>query len=381
MTRRRELGTGRWDKKLIHNMLELSVADNYEEAKHEWIATGEVWWSGLSAMPDWAAKHSRKCLCGHDIVYHFEILNTENGIRECVGSDHINSYLIFRAIKEENPNIPDEMITDEMIEEWITVRVEALKKKAWWREKGEQFTNMFDRVKDLDLRVNVRKDGKRYYDSKLQLYRDKTYIRKVSSAKFGEPEYKMASIVWRWNHPENNKAQITTKGYPNEKLWNDLLMFFFNVEKAEEIVKKEDDFIERRTKTLKKHKENQMSIREQQIKRRLKVAEEVESIQFSEQFRNVCDFYGVKPFVKEQGSNSWEENFLNNAKNLMLGGRSLTESQISTLWNILDGDGKKVMATHKQKQFLVRLGYEGDVDELTKKQASEQISKLKGKWS
>jgi len=191
----------------------------------------------------------------------------------------------------------------------------------------------------------------------------------------------MASIVWRWNHPENNKAQITTKGYPNEKLWNDLLMFFFNVEKAEEIVKKEDDFIERRTKTLKKHKENQMSIREQQIKRRLKVAEEVESIQFSEQFRNVCDFYGVKPFVKEQGSNSWEENFLNNAKNLMLGGRSLTESQISTLWNILDGDGKKVMATHKQKQFLVRLGYEGDVDELTKKQASEQISKLKGKWS
>ena len=51
MTRRRELGTGRWDKKLIQNMLELSVADNYEEAKHEWIATGEVWWSSLSAMP------------------------------------------------------------------------------------------------------------------------------------------------------------------------------------------------------------------------------------------------------------------------------------------------------------------------------------------
>ena len=136
----------------------------------------------------------------------------------------------------------------------------------------------------------------------------------------------------------------------------------------------------KRKKTLEKHEENQLTIKQQQIKRRLKVAEEVENIQFSEHFRNVCDFYGVKPFIKEQGSNSWEENFLNNVKNRMLGGQTLTETQISTLWNILDGDGRKAMATHKQKQFLVRLGYEGDIDELTKKQASEEIKRLKGNW-
>ena len=72
---RRELGTGRWDKKLIQNMVELSVSDDYEVAKHEWIATGEVWWSSLSAIPDWAAKHQNNCLCGHDIVYHLSLIH------------------------------------------------------------------------------------------------------------------------------------------------------------------------------------------------------------------------------------------------------------------------------------------------------------------
>ena len=43
---KRELGEGRWDRALKRNMTELSVADNYDDAKHEWIATGEVWWSG-----------------------------------------------------------------------------------------------------------------------------------------------------------------------------------------------------------------------------------------------------------------------------------------------------------------------------------------------
>ena len=377
---RRELGTGRWDKKLIQNMVELSVADDYEEAKHEWVATGEVWWSSLSATPDWAAAHRDKCLCGHNIYYHFEIHNTENGVRECVGSDHINSYLIFRAIKEENPSLSDDMITDAMIEEWINVRVEALKQKVWWRENGEQFTEMFDRVKDLDLRVNVRKKG-RYYDAPLQIYRDTTYIRKVSKYQFGELDYQMASIVWRWNHPNNPKAQINGRGYPNQKLWNDLLMFFFNVEKAEALVKKEDDFIERRTKNLEKHKENQISIRQAQIKRRIKIANQVHEITFEPFFIECCDFYGVKPFIKEQGRNSWEENFLNNTKNLIISGHTLTEGQVTTLWNILDGDGRQQEASQKQKEYLVRLSYEGDVDELTKHEASEQIKRLKGNWS
>ena len=38
-----------------------------------------------------------------------------------VGSDHINSYLIMRAIREET-GLKDGEITDSMIDEWVTVR-------------------------------------------------------------------------------------------------------------------------------------------------------------------------------------------------------------------------------------------------------------------
>ena len=44
---KRNLGDGRWDKILKKKMVELSVADNYDEAKYEWKATGEVWWQVL----------------------------------------------------------------------------------------------------------------------------------------------------------------------------------------------------------------------------------------------------------------------------------------------------------------------------------------------
>ena len=151
----RSLGNGRWDRKLKERMTELSVADNYDDAKHEWIATGNVWWEQVGdRRPEWARNHPDKCLCGHNIVYHFEIHNTENDVRECVGSDHINSYLILRAIKEET-GLSEKYITDDMIDEWITVRVKSLKKDAWWNINGEGFTKMFDAVKEYDLRVNA----------------------------------------------------------------------------------------------------------------------------------------------------------------------------------------------------------------------------------
>ncbi len=51
-------------------------------------------------------------------------------------------------------------------------------------------------------------------------------LRKKASGKFASPYYKMASIVWRWNHPENTKRQIETRGYPNDNLMKDLGYFF-----------------------------------------------------------------------------------------------------------------------------------------------------------
>jgi hypothetical protein len=374
----RELGTGRWDKRLITNMVTLSKADNYDDAKHEWIATGEVWWVGLGDPPSWTNSHLHSCLCGHDIVYHFEIHNTETDVRECVGSDHINSYLIFRAIKEENPNLTDDMITDEMIEEWITVRVAALKTKAWWRLHGAEFIKMFDAVKDYDLRVNIRKKG-RYYDSTYKMYRDKTFIRKSSSGKFGQPAYKMASIVWRWNHPENAKAQINTTGFPNQKLYNDLLMFYFNVEEAKGAIEKEDKMLNSRMETLEKSAEILLKRRDKEFKRKQKIVSNLEEITHSESFSEGCKYYGIKPFVSEQGKDNWEEKFLKDIKYRITKGTILTENQVTKLWQILDSEGKVEEATINQKNYLIRLNYDGDVDALTKDEASKHIQRLKGR--
>ena len=41
---RRALGEGHWDKRLKQRMTELSVADNYDDCKHEWIVTENVWY-------------------------------------------------------------------------------------------------------------------------------------------------------------------------------------------------------------------------------------------------------------------------------------------------------------------------------------------------
>ena len=41
--------------------------------------------------------------------------------------------------------------------------------------------------------------------------------------------YKMASVIWRWNHPDNPKPQVQTRGYPNQQLHQDVMMFYFNL--------------------------------------------------------------------------------------------------------------------------------------------------------
>jgi len=102
----RTLGKGHWDRKLIDRMLYLSESNDIDEALKEWKATGNCWWPSSydSDIPAWVANHINGpgyCLCGHTIYYHFEIENTENGTIECVGSDHINAYMIARSISED----------------------------------------------------------------------------------------------------------------------------------------------------------------------------------------------------------------------------------------------------------------------------------------
>ena len=44
----------------------------------------------------------------------------------------------------------------------------------------------------------------------------------------------MASVTWRWNNPNNTRRQIDSRGYPNERLWNDIQILFVTRQGHEE---------------------------------------------------------------------------------------------------------------------------------------------------
>ena len=214
---------GPYNKALMRRMTELSDADNWDDAKKEWRITGEVWYIPLSnhygfeRLPQvHQDKHPRECLCGHRIAWHFEVENTLNGEMEILGSEHVTNWMIIRHLVEEC-GIPADAITEEKIAEWVKEAVKSMKHDWWWNEWGEEFEELFNEVKELDLRVNVRKAG-RYWDHRTRGYEDKWVIAKTKSGSLG----RMASVVWRWNHPDNAKAQIKTRGYPNDRLWRDI---------------------------------------------------------------------------------------------------------------------------------------------------------------
>ena len=345
---RRKLGTGPYDRKLMARMVQLSVADNYEEASTEWVATGNCYW-GSDEIPDWWETPNR-CLCGHDIVYHFEVENTENGNMIIVGSDHINTYQIIRELMMSR-SLTEEMITEEMIQEWLDVRVAAMKKTAWWKKNGSLFTRMFDAVKDYDVRVNVNVK-KWQFDPKYGRQMPITTLRKRSS---GHPDeidtYKMASIVWRWNHPDNSRAQINSKrGFPNEKLFQDLIMFFAFLEKHKEYCDNEDKKLAQ-----------------------LEFLNRQKDIDNQQRFEGWCEYYAIPIFDPEDyKDNNWEYRFLSDIKRRLTQGYEIFGNTSKKLLEVLER--KDVPATEKQIKFMINLGInEETANKVTKKQASKMI--------
>tara|TARA_R110001592_G_scaffold71846_1_gene219372 strand:- start:174 stop:1475 length:1302 start_codon:yes stop_codon:yes gene_type:complete len=425
---KRELGEGRWDKALKRKMTELSVSDDYNIAKHEWIATGEVWWSGNDEMPDWVANSEMgagKCLCGHIVVYHFQIENTENGRIECVGSDHINTYLIMRAIAEDL-GMPTDNITDEQIQEWIDVRTKSMKAEAWWKSNGTGFEMMFDGVKEIDLHFNIR-TGEDYYDHETERWMTKRVLRKRGDGKYGSSDYKMASVVWRWNHPDNPKAQINTTGFPNDNLMKDLSLLYITRQAKVDILNEYKASKEKRIAQIAERKRleaerreqrriqreaeeaerlrihnlpenvekrrleaealaerrkqqrliNEQLTREREERQRLKdivkANQEVETLtKNNEEFENLCGYYGVPVFDASFAGNDWEREFLASIKKQMLKDKPMSERQLSALKRIMETDG----ATVKQLNYLRALNYDGDMHTLSKREASRLINEL-----
>jgi len=408
---RRELGQGRWDKILMKRMLALSVSDDYTVARDEWIATGDVWWSGSYSVPDWVqnSNHPNHCLCGHGIVYHFRIRNTENGVEEIVGSDHINSYLIMRQIAEEK-GIDLATVTDEQVELWLKERVGSMKAEAWWKENGDAFTNMFDTVKDLDVWTNVYLKERVYVENRKR-YEQQRVLRKKGSGEYGL-NYDMASLVWRWNHPSNPKAQIKTRGYPNDKLMMDLSLFFaksfqlrpayekFQAEKTNRIAAVAEENRQReqaRRERIEKRKAEQAQrqlewdagAEERELKRKREMRErrireakrqtanvarwEAElDMDITSEFDNLCGFYGIPTFDSSFAANASDLETLLRTKKKMIDGITLGRIPLQQLKLIFD----ETPATEKQIKYLRDLGWDGEIP--SKRFASKKITTIKG---
>ena len=362
---KRKLGTGRYDKKLIERMIDLSVAENYEDAAKEWIATGNVYWGDIE-VPDWWEDRKGSCLCGHRVVYHFEVENTENGEMILVGSDHINSYHILKQIALST-GMQESMITDEMIDKWMKVRVASMMQTAWWHNNGDMFTKMFEAVKEYDIRVNVRV-LKWEYNGNYMRNMPVTAIRKAGKGSVTDSDYKMASIVWRWNHPDNPKAQVDTRGYPTDKLWNDLIMFYCRIQEFREQCETEDERNAHLLKNVERHK----MLRNISLDM---IEEDKARIERSI-FDSNCEYYGIENFYDfdSSGLDNWSKVFLRDMKKkLVYGYYDPTETQLKKLGEILQGN---TPATPKQIRYLLRLGYKGEVEGLGKMKASKLITEL-----
>jgi seryl-tRNA synthetase len=201
----------------------------------------------------------------------------------------------------------------------------------------------------------------------------------------GTPLYLMASIVWRWNHPDNTKAQINTRGYPNDRLWNDLLIFYFNIDKHKETINVASVEREERLAEIKQRKEVEEAERverekEQKIqhrKRRIEAQKrlEKERKEIALRIPNFCEKHNIPVFTAEShGNNDWEISFLVDMIGKIHSGNFMSEKQLLRTIKIVKGE--EDMATENQLSYIRKLGGTPNAD-LTKRDASQMIDELK----
>ena len=417
--------TGAYNIALKERLTNLSVSDDWAEAKLEWKATGNIWYVPMRESADdilptiHQEKHPHECICGHKIAWHFEIVNTENNIREIVGSEHIGFWMVARHLLADL-NVPADMITQERIGEWIKESVKTMKAEWWWNQWGEQFEEWFNAVKETDLRVNVR-NGESYWDSDTNRYEHQQLIRKKAVSQMGEPDYAMSSIVWRWNHPDNKKwfyyhdetgerlkesqyndiswfekgnysrgdeqesvAQKDTRGWPNQRLWNDLQIFFFDLERQKGMLEDKDKERAERVAFVVKEREEQAERRRKEqeeyeareaIRREKRRLEKIEyQKKLDEAFDLFCNQNDLPFFNADYGENNWEKTFLRDMIRKINNLSPMSTKQISRVVKIVNRVSEP--ATEKQLAYVRSLGGEPNKN-WTKREASREIERLK----
>lgn len=381
--------TGAFNVALKNNLVEMSVADDWKEARKEWKATGNVWYIPLSddatdVLPEpHRSSHPHYCVCGHPIAWHFEIENTENGRVEVVGSEHIGFWMIVRHLVENLEMDPEE-VTQERVKEWVKEAIKSMKAEWWWSQYGEEFEEWFSAVREQDLILNTRQ-GPQYYDNDTARYEYKKLIRKKGVGTRGTNEFQMPSIVWRWNHPDNDKtAQINTTGYPNRDLWNDLQMFYFNLDKhnakIEEMNRERQERIEeiaeqRRVMEEERAERNRLHEERMQRQAERRRQEQIEHQRLLDTaFERTCSEWGIVQFTAESGRDAWEQDFLLKMIKRINSLDYISEKQKQRVIKIINREDEP--ATEKQLSYIRALGGEPNPN-LTKIKASKMIDELK----
>ena len=367
---------------LSTRLLRLSNSDDYEEANHEGIVTGNVWYIPSQyyneVLPEiHLDNHNGFCVCGHPIHWHFEIQNTENNTLEIVGSECVENWMIIRHLKEVK-GLKDDEITEEKIAEWMKAAVKSMKAEWWWRENGDDFEEMFNAVKEIDARFSVRFSRTRWC-SDTQRY-EKTYKLAKSSANSLSG---FASIVWRWNHPRNPKRQIETRGYPNKKLWREIQLLFARLQRYNNKMVAHDTERSDRVKEIQSERirmtlahEERQRVLEEQRKLAIKLREETYTATQQKNFETLCEYYDIPTFANTDATSRWEQDFLHNIKGRMCNDKDLTDKQLNKLMTILKNTAWLNKASTRQLKYIKDLG--GSIDGIeTKKDASALIKELK----
>ena len=93
-----------------------------------------------------------------------------------------------------------------------------------------------------------------------------------------------------------------------------------------------------------------------------------------------CDYFGIPDItlIDITSLNDYETRFMNDLRLRLKGSFNypFSENQMKVLKRIVSGETMEEPSTYKQKRFLVRLGYRGDVDSLSKSEASKAIDEL-----
>ena len=96
--------------------------------------------------------------------------------------------------------------------------------------------------------------------------------------------------------------------------------------------------------------------------------------------RDRCDYFGIPDItgIDIDSLNDYESNFVRDFRRRLKSNSDYPPSpnQMKVLNQILNEERVEEPSTYKQQRYLIRLGYEGEVDSLSKPEASRAIDRL-----